>query len=310
MRFLIPQGIGDVLWALLKIQSVAKTIGDGNIDVFVTHLESDHRESRAMGFLKRFDFIRSVGKLPVPISLPGAVADEQGYFRYIKDGPRFGEVDYALMPNTPLERGIRIENWLPEFETNWKIMDDFLFKNSELRYVGGHCRYDEYCVFFLGSEAGNTTSGHNRGPVWKPEDWMNLVHGVKMMYPGLRVLIVGADYDLSYYTKYIEPQVSGWENMIGSLPIGSTIALLQKAKFVISYQSGIGVAAAYMGVPTGMFWRAKGDSIIKDIYVSFEEEMASAWVPPEMLSEGKYMPLIYGRHGVNYILGQLQDRSW
>lgn len=65
-----------------------------------------------------------------------------------------------------------------------------------------------------------------------------------------------------------------------------------------------------MGVPTGIFWRAAGDSIRDDAYLSFDEAMASAWANPQHIEQGKHLPLIYGRHGVDYIKQQIIERNW
>jgi hypothetical protein len=60
----------------------------------------------------------------------------------------------------------------------------------------------------------------------------------------------------------------------------------------------------------GIFWREKGDSVSPQYYISFEEAMASAWADPRMISSGKHLPLIYGRHGVDYIIDQIKERRW
>jgi hypothetical protein len=86
--------------------------------------------------------------------------------------------------------------------------------------------------------------------------------------------------------------------------------VLKTARFVISFQSGIGIAAEYMGVPTGIFWRPKGDSISPQFYLSFDEEMNGAWSPPEMIRARKHLPLYYGRHNAEYVFEQISRRSW
>jgi hypothetical protein len=318
MKFLLPQGIGDSVWGLIKIQDVSKKIGDGIIDVYLnTSREGSIVEDRAIPFVSRFDFVRTVGQRIVRI-LDGDNIDQDGHYIYIPDGPLPSiAIDYALMPNGPLERGIRLEDWLPEYKANWNIADHFAFMKDELQLADElHEEFGKnFVTFYPGPEAGNTLDGHNREAMWTPEDWVHL--GNKLHEElGVEILVVGAEYDLSYWMRHVFPLVirSGmaehWHSYIGLWPIAQTFACVKKGRFTISYQSGIGIFSSYMQVPTGIFWRPKGNSISPQFYISFEESMASGWVRPDMLSSGKHLPLIYGRHDVDYIVNQIKERGW
>lgn len=309
MRFLIPQGIGDSIWALLKVQSIASQLGDGVVDLYVNNMGSDYRENRAIQFLKRFTFVNSVGQLPVNILKPGPIGDENGHIRYIPDGQRACGL-YVLMPNSPLEKGIRLENWLPEFETNWNVMDEFLYKSTDIKFAEDLCGNGRTVVVYMSSEAANSLSGHNRNGIWTPEDWLAL--GTWLVNSGFKPIVVGAEYDKSYWEKCVKPLIqnaSPWEDYIGRMEIGRTLAVIRKSRFVISYQSGIGIVGSYIGTPTAIFWRAKGDSIYPYSYVSFEESMSECWVSPKMIGN-KHLPLIYGKHDVNYVIKEIAGRGW
>lgn len=319
-RFLIPQGIGDAVWALLKIEDVSKKLGGGKIEVRIACSDINSiLESRALDFVSRFKFVDDVKMYQTPnfgqmaaSLMPGPPTNGDGLFNYLSDGTKaisyLPGIDYVLMPNAPLERGIRLENWL-DFEVNWNIMDQFNFKEEEL--LAAQEIKNPYAVFFCGSTSGNSISGHNRNSIWKPKDWVDLATKIQDKF-GLEIVIVGAEYDRDYYEKEILPLIENkpWINKIGNCSIGETLAITKSSKFVISYQSGIGIVSSYMGVPVGIFWREKGDSVSPDQYISFNEEMASAWTNPQMISSGKHLPLIYGRHDVDYIIEQVKEREW
>ncbi len=321
IRFLVPQGIGDSIWTLLKIEDVAKKLGGGRIEICIACFDAEnHLESRAKEFISRFKFVDSVKMYQVPklgqvgsSLMPGPATDKNGLFRYLPDGKNMVSsmpgIDYILMPNAALERGIRLEEWLPDFEINWSVMDQFQFKDEELKKAAEINK--PYVAFFCGSTDGNSTAGHNRNAIWKPEDWVNLAANIRDQF-GLEIVVVGSEQDQDYYEKKLLPLIKGepWINMIGKCSIGETIAITKGAKFVISYQSGIGIASSYMGIPVAIFWREKGDSISPQHHISFEEAMVSAWASPQMISSGKHMPLIYGRHGVEYIIDQIKERGW
>lgn len=318
MKFLVPQGIGDSVWCLLKMEDANRKLGGGPIDVRIACINNQSlEECRAMEFISRFGFVNSVAMYQMPrfgqagaALAHGPAADPDGYYRYLPDGsqlrPILGDIDYVMMPNAPLERGVRLENWLPQFDTNWDIMSQFSFAAGEREQAYSR---RPYAIFYCGSLTGNTTAGHNRNGLWTPADWADMGEQVRGM--GLDVVVVGAAYDRAYYESCVLPLLAEpWEDMIGGLSIGGTLAMAQQAKFVLSYQSGIGITASYLGTPVGIFWRAKGDSISSTDYISFDEGMASAWAAPRMIESGRHLPLIYGRHGVGYITDQIKERKW
>lgn len=306
MNFLVPQGIGDSIWALLKVQSIA----DGeSINIFVACMNKNNpEEARALEFISRFNFVNSAAMYEMPMNgnagcvlLPSSPADENGLYRYIPESTQLPGIDHVLIPNGSLERGIRLEDWRPEYAINWRVMDEFRFEDF--------LPAKDYVVFFMGSESSNTTAGHNRNRLWRPGDWVALGEWVQREL-GCEIFVVGADYDRSYFSDNVKPLTNYWIDIIGNTDIGMTYSIVKGARFVISYQSGIGIVASYMGVPTGIFWRAKGDSISPDTYISFDERMAEAWADPQMIEQGKHMPLIYGRHGVEYITEEIKKRGW
>ena len=316
MKFLLPQGIGDSVWALHKIEDVAKKLKADSIEVYLNCSEENETQVRALDFVRRFDFVNSVRMLPGISIHPTKYLDENGCYNYIPDGPTCfnNEQYYALMPNGHLERGHRLEDWLPEFEINWNIMNHFKISSKEAEFgetvktaLGG------YAVFYLGPLAGNMFDGHNRDSLWTPQDWVDLGKQIKLAL-GIEIVIVGAPYDWQYYSAFVKPllhtQTVLCTELISRTSIGELYALTSRARFVISYQSGVGIVSSYMGVPTGIFWRPKGNSISPNCYLSFEEEMASAWVNPQMIAAGKHLPLIYYRHGVDYIMEQILKRGW
>jgi ADP-heptose:LPS heptosyltransferase len=322
LNFLVPQGIGDSIWCLFKAQDLAKRLDGTKINIKIACWNKDTIESRALEFIRRFKFVNSAEMYEMPrngnhgpVLQIGEPADANGIYRYIPDGyhPQIDSIDYVMIPNAPLERGIRLENWLPQVETNWNIMDDFVFTEDELYKADQfHEKNGPYVAFFMASLASNTTSGHNRSGLWRPEEWIDLGDKIHKKY-GVNIVVTGTTWDEDYYNKSIANKVchkKHWINCISDWPIAQTYAMLKKARFVVSYQSGIGIVAHYMGVPVAIFWRPKGNSISPYSYVSFEEGMASAWARPDMIAAKKFMPCIYGKHKVNDILEFAENNGW
>jgi len=322
MQILVPQGIGDALWALTKVQDVVKRARAATTDILIACTNPNEIESRAFDLLKRFDFVSgvSVCRLPLNISggpgihAPGPLADGNGCYRYVDSGPGtlYPEIiDFVLIPNGALERGTRLEAWLPEYEIDWDICRQLKTTPAEQHTANDLLEDGPYVVFFFGSTEGNTTAGHNKDALWRPYEWYTLGQLVKAT--GRRVIVVGATWDWSYYQNFglsFNPDPKHWQCLIGKTNTGVLSEILRRASCVVAYQSGVGVLASYLGTRTAMFWRPKGNSVLPNLYVSFEESMASGWVKPETLEKGDYLPLIYTRCTPQSIFDEMKTRGW
>ena len=313
---LVPQGIGDSVWAMVKIQDLAKQLSLNNrvhILISCTSL-STSLEMRSLEFISRFRFVISAKMYQIPILNYRNPATPEGYYNYIPDGkPTDSKIDYVMIPNAPLERGVRLEDWLPEYQCNWDIMDEWQISPEELSVAQKiKDEHGDYIVFYMSGASGNSVDGHNRGPIWKPQDWIDLGQLLHDQY-GVKIVVIGAKYDKSYYDEEILPLLNDrnfWIDTIGKTTIGEVLSISKYAQYIISYQGGLAMVANYMGVPAAIFWRPKGDSINPNTYLSFEEDMATAWVSPKMLTNGAFLPLIYGRHDPKYIAKEVQKRGW
>lgn len=316
IRILTGQGIGDSVWSMFKVQAIARAFGADEIHMMLGCWHPENIvEKRGVEFIGRFNFVKSCKMLIMPhdgrrgpILTPNCHSDEKGRFCYIPDGPRDGSegYDFVAIPNRDLEYGIRLEDWLPEYEMNWNIIPDcWNFKSSDIEYAEQIKQEGDYAVVYFGPRAGNgplTRGGHNRGQLWKGTDWHKVIDGLIAL--DLRVIATGASYDIEYWKEEIEEaRGSKVINLIGESDIGQTLAMLQRAKVVIAYQSGIAIMGSYLGVPTATFWRPEGDSIYPPpTYVSFDERMAHCWVRKEMIEKGWHFPAIYGKHGPEDVL--------
>src|SRR5215467_6291169 len=126
MRFVLPTGIGDSVWALHKIQAINEKLGGDPIEVSLVG-GGNEIDSRAVDFIRRFAFVSSVNMKPFGIHKNGDWIADDGCYNYLDDGLyEFGGKRYCLLvPNAALEHGIRLEEWLPHHKINWDIWDDF-----------------------------------------------------------------------------------------------------------------------------------------------------------------------------------------
>jgi ADP-heptose:LPS heptosyltransferase len=309
--YAVPNGIGDTLWVLHKIRHVA---AGRPIDLVLCGDPAREVDRRSLPFLDRFPFVRSSRVLDLPILDAGQDDDDRkndgrGRWRYLPDGERNGA--HYLVPNAVLEQGRRLEEWLPEFPVDWDVVKEFDWRGTERGDDIGRA-LGPYACFYLGPEAGNVDEGHNRGFLWEPRDWIAL--GKAVVDRGLKIVLVGASYDRSYWETYckrgVEEAGMVWLDMLGRLEIGETMALIRRARFFVSYQCGLGIFAHYLGQKVAMWWRPDGNSIHPKRLVAFDEAMAHSWTNPKIVATGAYLPLVYTRQTVADIVAEIDARGW
>ena len=314
----LPPGIGDAVWSLTKVQDIAKKHGYKKIYVCV----KDTDLNRSQEFLKRFTFVTDVIYETFHIHPPGEPEiHKDGTYNYIKNVIERNDYDkvhkYYIICNNYLERGVRLENWLPEYETNFSVADTWAFKTCDIQYLKSTMKVINapYCVFYIGPLLGNTVDGHNKENLWSVHDWIKLGEYSRNKF-GLHIIIVGAPYDKSYarlfYEYLTDEQKEYYSDVVGKTGVGDLYAICKCSKFVISYQSGVGIFSVYMKVPAAIWWRPHGDSLstYPHYYISFYNEMAGAWAPPNMLEEGLYTPLHYTKVTPEGIFDNIVKYDW
>ena len=91
--------------------------------------------------------------------------------------------------------------------------------------------------------------------IWRMEDWRELARLV-YRHLGLVLIIVGAAYDKSYSDQVLTSESLSdicVLDRVGQWDIHETFRVCQGAKFVVSYQSGIGIFSTYMCIPVAMW---------------------------------------------------------
>lgn len=305
----VPSGIGDALWSMVKVPEIRKVYDRVVVCVQKTGTP------RCADFLRRFDFIDDVVYVDFPIhpkmtkNGKTVTTDEDGRYVYVQSSKGYCGFDWVLISNGELERGVKLDEWLPEVQTDWTIGQNFSYRDEDKSLTD--VPPGRFAVFYPGPLRGNTEDGHNRGGIWSPEEWVELHAFVENA--GIDVVYVGAEYDMAYMNDLLAPAllargVTKKYDFIGKLSIGSTFWLTEKCEFVLSYQAGIGIFPLYRGVKSAIWWRQDGDSISPSIKLCFDERMNGGWVPPQYRKN--HMPLYYGVDDAATVMGKLSRAGW
>lgn len=303
LKVAFPAGIGDTLWLMTKMQSLLKI--EGRDKLAITICQDSLRRSE--DFLRSFSFVESVNYCDWNI-LQHQITLPNGSYNYGESQRNWhNQFDWFLQVNGHLENGNKLGSWYSDWEINWNVMDEYQFAKCDVDYATElKNRIGKYCVFYYGPESGNTICGHNRGPIWTPQDWKIL--GESFQSLGLKIISVGAKWDDSYMTNYIDLTRLDTIDLVGITSISKTLSILKQSEFVIGYQSGIVISCPFMDIRAGGFWRPYGNSISPDHFISFNENMASSWVNPKVLERGDWMPLIYGKDTPESIYNYVKEK--
>ncbi len=288
LQVAVPPGIGDGAWCAMHLEALLARAGCAAADIHVCY----GLPQRSLDYWSRFPFVHSVQ--PTEFKCVRTPPGPDGLADYDCSQRGFHDCfDWLLVPNAELERGQRIETCLPGVAINWQVHDQWQIHASEQdRAEALHREHGPYVVFYASNLRANTTCGMNRNGLWSPREWVELATFFRSR--GLQIVLVGAEYDRSYYTsRLVDAGIGPVVNLLGDCSIGATLAICRRSTAVISYQSGIGIVGLYLGCNVAMWWRPYGDSFTDTQFETTRHTMNVGWCPPGSVERGQYLPLVY-----------------
>ncbi len=244
-KILVPPGIGDSYWSLIKIRDFCEKNELGIPDVYATSPEGGR--DRSADFIKRFPFVHFAGYVKVDKKDP--VFDEA----YRKNGRTIFEnvygCDYFISYNgvmrfdeSPETKDVQyLANW---FEPMFQTRKEELFGPS---FRSGHGKYA--IVYFI---------GHGMYQRWVREFDENEIAKTLTKFArrtNLHLVFVGASWDEDSTGKMVFDMVEARKtNLIGKTDLSECFSLLKSASCVIGYPSGVSIMATRFRTPTLLLW--------------------------------------------------------
>jgi ADP-heptose:LPS heptosyltransferase len=197
-------------------------------------------------------------------------------------------LDYVLVANGHLERGERIETFLPEIPTDFTYplnIPDTAREKARL-WTGS-------VLLYLSGEGPNW--GFHRN-TWSVDNWVQVIYELNKQ--GITPVLVGANTtdDLRYRDQV---KAAAWSakyaDLVGTTSIPEYVALIEAASCWIGLNSGGGIVSAMLGTPTVMMWSDSRYPHVPDpsnYTVPLHENMRTSWLAPEQLKT--YRTLSYG----------------
>jgi hypothetical protein len=308
-RIFILDGIGDALWSLTLLPAVLESFQVSEVEFVLPDIESV-RKSRSEEFLLRFPFVSGVSYVKTQIHKVNSWDTEGGLNYSHSIGPSKSTLfDYSLVANPYLERGIGYEEiakllGLRKDVINFNPMDQFPEREEDSRIFDLFLDKKQYCVVYMGSESDNSITGLNRGALFSKEDWERTLEEIGKR--GFTIVLVGAQYDISYSHKVIQLLSPGVDviNLMGITSLPELIFLQRRARFTIGLASGVTIMAPYLNTDAAIFFRDEEFPMSPYFpYSRFLEGFATDWLP--FTYSNQYLPLWYGRDNSSSVVKQL-----
>ncbi len=243
---LVPPGVGDCYWPMVKMQSFLKSrdLGIPDIHICSTKPELD----RSIDYVRRIPFVNAAGYLRVDNK--GPIWKEA----YKQNGRTIFEdvygVDYFLAYNGVTRFGRSIDNVDPDLDTDWFFpMWQSLEERRYAQYINN--QYGPYiCVYVI---------PHGPYKRWLNEFPLSETYSaIERICSFLKVkgILIGAKWDKDTLDTQLMAMDKGQHliNLVGKTTLPECFGLLRGAVGTVGYPSGITIMSTVFRKPTVMLW--------------------------------------------------------
>lgn len=246
LEVLVPPGIGDVHWVLLKLRSwLAQQGARARVHVF----EHDRRP-RALAYLERVPFI-TPGRYYVTPKTAAAAWEDPILRRSYDTGeldvaPSFHGYDFFLCFDGSLVKGKTMDEILPDCKTDWRypVIQRPEDVEGARRHLDGVGRYvlfglSDYSIFRRWVDQIGR------------DNLRRLVEAVPSVFgPDCRAVLTGAAWDIPFCRSLSDIAV----DLTGQTTVGELLTMIRGAQAFIGFAGGNGIVATHLNCPTLLFW--------------------------------------------------------
>jgi hypothetical protein len=251
----LPPGIGDAHWVCQKLPALREHLG---VTRLVAHINEDP-DHHTVHYLRLVPFIdEAVCDRSVPLDYTRELPDYPGpRWSTLEGSANIAGLDYMLCANAHLERGERIETWLPGLATTYSYP---LTLSAEARaWAKSMMPSPTMLLYPSGMSANEWFHGH----WWTATNWMQVIEGLNHL--GITPILVGApsSSDLEYRERLMQAaeyrlQVAGrapaYLDLIGRTTHEQVMALIERCIAIAGLNSGLVIVSSALNVPTVMLW--------------------------------------------------------
>lgn len=257
----VAAGVGDNIWVLQKLIQAQEQFN------FIIPGNNPRRGKQV------FDLLPQIGTAQYGDPMPFAHIkrkNAQAAFGTWHNIKKFH--DFTLEANTHLEHGKRIEQWLPDLPTTFRI--DWATTQAD-KYYGATIPENAIGIY------GSAYSTQRAWGFWDEKEWLKLI---KLCGPDYTYVIIGAEWDTDLgrnLMALLAKEKIKYVNTIGQ-SLGTVIEIMKRLHYFFSFPSGLGILATTVNCPVTMFY-PNGRNSGADL-----RPMINAWAAPEDIESGIY----------------------
>lgn len=243
---LIPPGIGDTYWPLVKMKGFCDKMGYDIPDVKACWMTGTHK--RSYPFLTNCAHIHCAGYAEVERGDP---LWDEAYRR--KGNTRFDNVlgvDHFLAYNGILRFGCSLEVVDPQWPCDW-FFPQFVSLEQERARTGAVKKFGQYVVgYFL---------NHGMYQKWLADFGVHSIHETMKLVSerlGAKIILVGAEWDeRNVASQLVEMDVGGiYASLVGRTTLDQLWGVMRGAACVVGFPSGATIVPTAFRVPTIGLW--------------------------------------------------------
>jgi hypothetical protein len=282
----LPLGIGDCHWVCAKLRGLSDCHGGRPIHAYVNRSPAH----LSVGYLELVPMIARAGqsgRAPCNVAreLPPSHRDPR--WSTLEGSRGWNGFDYVLVANGHLERGDRLETWLPELPTDFSYPLDI--PAAARARAAALVPAGSILVYLSG--VGPNRGFHNH--VCSVGLWVHVCELLNAA--GFVPVLIGAHTrdDLGYRDAFLAAAAgrARVRDIVGQTSIAEICAIVQTAAAWVGLNSGTGIVSAMMGVPTVMLW-SDSRFPIPGAVEPLHTNMRTSWLSAAQLA--RYRTISYG----------------
>jgi ADP-heptose:LPS heptosyltransferase len=186
---------------------------------------------------------------------------------------------FYLEANSHLERGNRIEEFLPDLETSYRLEYATTITVYQAAWFHAYDSYKDSPHIGIYTSA-YSNARHWNG--WEAKQWLELIRLIQKHDPNYKFVFIGADYDIGVSQEVMKQlQPSEYVNTIGQ-PLPVVIEILKRLDCFIGFPSGLSIINETLG--------AKQTVMFYPVHLS---KLINAWPDPARIESGAYKGCLF-----------------
>lgn len=237
IRFIVPQGIGDISWLFSKIDDFSK---HHEIKMAI----ANDTLKRSCYFIDMHPTISFDGYTSHSYSdVNSNKISENTDLNSLEDGKT-----YFLSANEWLEKGNNLNEFLPKEKINYHY--NLCFREQSVERANSLLNSDLRIGIY-----GSCYSMLRAWNFWKEHEWFGMVAKLVTEYPNACFYIIGAKFDIDLGDKLIELlkiQKVKYVRVIGE-SLETALWIIKNLDYLFAFPSGLGIMANVLKTPCIMF---------------------------------------------------------